>query len=72
MNIIERFLTHHSSDVSGRVLEVQENDYSRRFGGDRIERQDILHLDESIPRATIVGDFADPSTLSDGSSTASF
>lgn len=60
---IESFLARHSADVRGHVLEVQEDDYSRRFGDGRIERQDILHLDAANPRATIVGDLADPETL---------
>jgi SAM-dependent methyltransferase len=60
---IERFLAEHREDVKGNVLEVQDDDYSRRFGGDRIVRQEILNIDASNPRATIVGDLADPSTL---------
>ena len=60
---IERFLGQHALDVRGRVLEIQEDDYSRRFGGDRITHQDILNVDTSNPRATIVGDLSDASTL---------
>ena len=60
---IERFLAAHSKDVRGRVLEIQEDDYSRRFGGDEVTRRDILNIDSSNPRATIVGDLADPATL---------
>jgi SAM-dependent methyltransferase len=53
---IERFLADHSEDVRGNVLEVGDNVYSERFGGSRILRQDVLHIDESNPAATIVGD----------------
>lgn len=60
---IEQFLAAHASDVGGRVLEVQEDDYSRRFGGQRVTRQDILNVNSSNPQATIVGDLADPKTL---------
>jgi SAM-dependent methyltransferase len=60
---IEAFLARHSTDVAGRVLEVQEDDYSRRFGGDRVEHQDILNVDSGNPGATIIGDLADPATL---------
>jgi SAM-dependent methyltransferase len=63
---IERFLAAHASDVKGRVLEIQEDDYSRRFGSDRISRQDILNVDASNPRATIIGDLANPATLPAG------
>lgn len=60
---IEQFLERHSADIRGRVLEVGGDVYSRRFGGDRIERQDILHLDDSNPAATIIGNLADPGLL---------
>ncbi len=63
---IEGFLEKHASDVGGRVLEIQEDDYSRRFGGARITRQEILNVDDSNPRATIIGDLADPATLPAG------
>ena len=60
---IEAFLTKHAADVKGRVLEIQEDDYSRRFGGAAVTRQDILNIDHSNPAATIVGDLADPAIL---------
>jgi SAM-dependent methyltransferase len=63
---IERFLADHSADIRGRVLEVGEDVYSRRFGGGRVERQDILHIDDSNAAATLVGDLADPRTLPSG------
>jgi SAM-dependent methyltransferase len=60
---IERFLGQHEQDVQGRVLEVQEDDSSRRFGGTRVAQQDILNIDASNPNATLIGDLADPATL---------
>jgi SAM-dependent methyltransferase len=60
---IEDFLTRHAGDISGRVLEIGDDAYSRRFGGDRIERQDILHVDPANPAATIVGDISMPDVL---------
>jgi SAM-dependent methyltransferase len=45
------------------VLEIGDDTYSRRFGGTRIERQDVLHVDGNNPMATIVGDIATPGTL---------
>ena len=53
---IERFLERHSSDIHGAVLEVQEADYTRRYGGDRVTRSDVLDLDAANPRATVVAD----------------
>src|ERR687895_460818 len=34
---IERFLTRHAGDVRGRVLEVGDDEYTRRFGGERVD-----------------------------------
>jgi SAM-dependent methyltransferase len=56
---IERFLARHGSDVRGRVLEVGEATYTRRFGGDRVTRSDVLHVDPDAPEATIVADLAE-------------
>lgn len=63
---IDRFLAAHASDIRGRVLEIGEDFYSRRFGGDRIASQDILHAHAGNPAATIVGDIAEPATLPEG------
>lgn len=55
---IERFMTAHATDIRGRVLEVADNEYTRRFGGDRVTRSDILHDTAGSPRATLVADLA--------------
>lgn len=59
---VERFLAEHSDDVRGRVLEVAEDRYSRRFGGAKVEKQDIVSL-RADGQATIIGDLAHPGTL---------
>lgn len=64
---IERFLEEHSADIRGRVLEIGDDAYSRRFGGSRIEHQDVLHLRQGQPGATITGDLANPTVLPAGS-----
>lgn len=53
---IEHFLARQNADVRGRVLEIEDNVYTRRFGGDRVLASDVLHVVEGNPRATIVGD----------------
>ena len=60
---IEQFLARHSADVRGHVLEIGDDSYSRRFGGGRIERQDVLYVSAAEPRATIVGDLSAPGVL---------
>lgn len=53
---IERFLAAHAADVRGRVLEVAEPTYTRWYGGEDVERGDVLHAAPGNPEATIVGD----------------
>lgn len=53
---IEQFLSAHARDVRGQVLEVGEDTYTRRLGGERVTRSDVLHKMESNPDATIVAD----------------
>ena len=60
---IERFLQTRRGDVHGRVLEIGDATYSLRFGGSRIDRQDVLHVHAGNPEATIVGDLSKPGTL---------
>jgi glycosyltransferase involved in cell wall biosynthesis len=53
---IEAFLAAHQHDVRGRVMEVADAGYTRRFGGDRVEHADVLHARAGNPDATLVGD----------------
>ena len=55
---IENFLAARSSDVRGRVLEIGESTYTRRYGGDRVTKIDVLHVVEGDPQATIIADLA--------------
>jgi SAM-dependent methyltransferase len=63
---IEAFLSGHSDDIRGDVLEVGDDTYSRRFGGDRVNRQHVLHLRDGHPGATITGDLTELATLPAG------
>jgi SAM-dependent methyltransferase len=53
---IEAFLAQYATDVYGHVLEVYDNSYTRRFGGERVNRSDVLHYVTGNPKATIVAD----------------
>jgi len=55
---IERFLASHASAIQGRVLEIGDNTYTRRFGGYRVTCAEVLHAVEGNPQATIIGDLA--------------
>ena len=55
---IERFLARHRSDLKGRVLEVKEPIYTKRFGT-HVERSDVLDIDATNPSATMIADLAE-------------
>jgi glycosyltransferase involved in cell wall biosynthesis len=63
---IEAFLRQNAADIAGRVLEVGDDAYCRRFGGPRITHQDVLHVTADNPMATLVGDLSQPGTLPAG------
>jgi len=54
---IKQFLDQHRHLVRGRVLEVKDSSYTRRFGTD-VERSDILDIDARNPHATFIADLA--------------
>ena len=53
---IERFLGAHVPHIKGRVLEIGDDRYTRRFGGERVLRSDVLHAAPGNPQASIVAD----------------
>jgi SAM-dependent methyltransferase len=53
---IERFLETHRRDIAGRTLEIGDDEYTRRYGGDRTTQRDVLNVHNRNPAATIVGD----------------
>jgi hypothetical protein len=52
---IEHFLDQHADDIRGRVLEVGDDTYTRRFGGERVTQREVLHVTPGNPQATLVG-----------------
>ena len=62
---VERFLDAHAPEIRGQVLEIGEDVYTRRFGGARVTGNDVLHVQEGNPIATIVGDLADAPHIPD-------
>jgi hypothetical protein len=60
---IESYLVSHSKFVHGRVLEVKEDAYASRLGAGEVE---VVDIDSTNERATVVGDLCDSSTLAVG------
>jgi SAM-dependent methyltransferase len=63
---IENFLARHTNDIRGRVLEIGDDTYTRRFGSDRVTIRDVLHVTESSPVATFVGDLTNAGHIPSG------
>ncbi|WP_242693094.1 glycosyltransferase [Sabulibacter ruber] len=55
---IENFLEKEASTIKGRVLEIGDNEYTLHYGGKRVTKSDILHVNDSNPIATIIGDIS--------------
>lgn len=55
---IEYFLNEHSPSIAGNVLEIGDNSYTLRFGGGKVKKSDILHIDASNDQATYIGDLS--------------
>ncbi len=55
---VERYLATRTATIRGRVLEIGDNEYTLTYGGERVTRSDILHVDASNPKATLVGDLS--------------
>lgn len=53
---LERFISQHAADIRGRTLEMADSRYATKFGGDRLERSEVLHYIPGNPAATLVGD----------------
>ena len=60
---IEQLLAKHASEIRGRVLEIGDNAYTRKYGAGRVLQSDVLHVAEGNPKATMVADLADGVSL---------
>jgi SAM-dependent methyltransferase len=63
---IDDFLRRNQPSIRGRALEVGDDTYCRRFGAERITKQDVLFVSRGNPAATIVGDLSTTGLLPTG------
>lgn len=61
---IEQFLAANATDIKGRVLEMGDPTYIRKFGKG-VTREDVLNYVEGNPNATIVADLTDAPHIPD-------
>lgn len=52
---MDAFLSMHSTDIQGHVLEVQESIYTKKFGSASVTQSDVLDIVATNPHATIIG-----------------
>jgi glycosyltransferase involved in cell wall biosynthesis/SAM-dependent methyltransferase len=55
---VEDFLGRNAHSIVGRVLEVGDSTYTRRFGASSVDQVDVLNIDAGHPETTIVADLA--------------
>ena len=55
---IDNFLERNAASIAGHVLELCDNEYTRRFGKDKVLRSDVLDVRPGWPGATIIADLA--------------
>lgn len=59
---INQFLSSRRHLITGAVLEISDNKYSKQFGKG-VSNYEILHVSSDNPKATIIGDLTDSGTL---------
>jgi SAM-dependent methyltransferase len=62
---IENFLYNNESLIKGNVLEIGDNNYTKEYGGEKVQKSDVLNLDESDPRTTIIADLTHAPNIPD-------
>lgn len=55
---IEGFLERNAGGIRGRVLEIKDSAFTRKYGGHRVTQSDVLDIEENNKRATIVADLS--------------
>lgn len=63
--LIDRFLHANAAAIRGRVLEVGDNEYTLRYGGDAVTRSDVLSAVADESRDVIVADISAAPQIAD-------
>jgi len=62
---IENFLEKNRNLIKGECLELLNNSYTKKYGGEKISKSDILDIEENNTNATIIDDLRKLQTISD-------
>jgi SAM-dependent methyltransferase len=63
---IEDFLKSNEEYVKGRVLEIGDNEYTLKYGREKVAKSEILHIDKSNTKATYIGDITNVPQIASG------
>ena len=55
---IDGFLKQEQGYIQGNVLEIGDNFYTIQYGGEKVTKSDVLHVDPTSKEATIIGDIS--------------
>lgn len=64
---INKFLGQYAADISGHVVEIGDDRYTRRFGGARVTRSDVIDQDHPDSTPTIIADLTNAGHIASGS-----
>ncbi len=50
---IEKFLGQYAGDIKGHVVEIGDDRYTKKFGGERVSRSEVLDQDHPDSKTAI-------------------
>ena len=53
---IKKFLSRFASNISGHVVEIGDDRYTKEFGGDKVTHSDVLDQEHPDSKPTIIAD----------------
>ncbi|MBP7927522.1 methyltransferase domain-containing protein [Patescibacteria group bacterium] len=62
---IESFMDENKELIKGVCLEITDNDYTVKYGGDKVTKSDALDIDTNNKQATIYGDLRNLDGIAD-------
>lgn len=62
---IEKFLNENKKDVRGVCLELLNNEYTKKYGGNKITESVILDIEKENAKATLISDLRNLSGVKD-------
>ena len=62
---IEKFMEENKDLIKGNCLEITDNDYTVKYGGEKVTHSDAFDIDTNNKHATIYGDLRNAPQLKD-------